>query len=35
MCKFHIQEIIFLGLIISTEDIRMDSQKVNTILDLA
>lgn len=32
-CEFEVQEISFLGFIISTEGISMDSQKVNSILD--
>ncbi len=32
-CEFHIQETKFLDLIVSTEGIRIDPQKVRTILD--
>ena len=34
-CEFYIQEIKFLGLIVSTEGIQIESQKVQTILDWA
>ena len=34
-CEFHVQETKFLGLIVSTEGIQMDPQKVSTILDWA
>ena len=34
-CEFHVQETRFLGLIVSTEGIRMDPQKIQTILDWA
>ena len=34
-CKFYVQETKFLGLIISTEGIQMDPQKVSTILNWA
>ena len=34
-CEFHVQETKFLGLIVSTEGIRMDPHKVSTILDWA
>ena len=34
-CEFHVQETKFFGLIVSTEGIRMDPHKVNTILDWA
>ena len=34
-CEFHIQETKFLGLIVSTEGIRIDLHKVSTILDWA
>ena len=34
-CKFYVQETNFLSLIISTEGIQMDSQKVSIILDWA
>ncbi len=34
-CKFYVQEIKFLGFIISTKSIRIDPQKVNTILNWA
>ena len=33
--EFHVQETKFLGLIVSTEGIRIDPHKVNTILDWA
>ena len=34
-CEFHVQEIRFFGLIISTKGIRMEPQKIQTILDWA
>ena len=34
-CEFYILETKFFGLIISTEGIQMDLQKINTLLDWA
>ena len=34
-CDFHVQETTFLGVIVSTEGIKMDPRKVQTILDWA
>ena len=34
-CEFHVQETRFFGLIVSTEGIQMDPQKIQTILDWA
>lgn len=34
-CEFHVQETTFLGVIVSTEGIKMDPRKVQTILDWA
>jgi hypothetical protein len=32
-CEFHCQEVKYLGLIISTEGIKMDPEKITTIQD--
>ena len=32
-CQFHVQEVKYLGLIITTEGLKMDPKKINTILN--
>ncbi len=34
-CEFHVQETAFLGLLVSTEGLRMDPKKVQAVLDWA
>ncbi len=32
-CKFHVQKIIFLELLISTEELKMNSRKIQAVVD--
>jgi hypothetical protein len=34
-CEFHVQETVFLGLLVSTEGLKMDPSKVQVIQDWA